>query len=393
MKIGIFQKYWGRVGGGQRYVGVVAQALAQRHDVEIVHHCPGFEPAAVAEGLEVDLSQVAFRYVPCEDRPAWPTRNPLARLRLERDWRREISAGYDLFIDSSDVPPYFCHAKRGALLVHFPLVSRDDFHGRVNGQWHGTPWPARVAKAQLQNWEWRSRMSTYQLCVVNSNFTRGWIRRRWGLDARVLYPPLRGGLAPADKENLILTIGAFNHSGHKRHDVLIDAFRALCDAGLRDWRYLVVGACGGSDADRAYLSKLRERAAGYPIELRTDVASAELRDLLGRAALLWHSMGFGVDPQAEPQRMEHFGMVVSEAQAAGCVPMAFRGGGIPEIIAHGENGVLWADIAELNASTLQLAQQPDRRQAMAAAAHRRAEAFGPRAFEANLYAAFAPVLE
>ena len=46
-------------------------------------------------------------------------------------------------------------------------------------------------------------------------------------------------------------------------------------------------------------------------------------------------MGYGVDAQREPRRMEHFGMVATEAMAAGCVPIVFCGGGLPEIVSHG----------------------------------------------------------
>lgn len=392
MKIGIYQRYWGRVGGGQRYIGVVAEVLARTHEVEIVHHDPAFDPASIGQAMDVDLSRIRFRYVPPADRPAWPTRNPLARLRLERDWQSQISAGYDLFIDSSDVPPFFCHARRGVLLVHFPLITRDEFLGRVNGSWSQQSWLARAAKSRFQNWEWRERMATYDLCLANSEFTRGWIRQRWGLESQVVNPPLREGLAPGAKENTILSIGAFHAARHKKHETLINAFRTMCDGGLAPWRYLIVGACGKSPEDRAYLAELQALAAGYPIELRTDVASDELRRLLGEASILWHSMGFGVDVQREPQRMEHFGMVITEAQAAGCIPVAFRGGGIPEIVTHGVNGMLWSSLDELQAFTRELAQSPERRADLAAAAQRRAADFGPEQFESHLLAALAPVL-
>lgn len=392
MKIGIYQRYWGRVGGGQRYIAVVAEVLARRHDVEIVHHAPQFAPEQVGPAMDVDLSRVAFRYAPPAERPAWPTRNPLARLRLERDWQGELSAGYDVYIDSSDVPPFFCHARRGVLLVHFPLVSRDEFHGRANGSWSQQPWLARAAKSCWQDWEWRARMSDYDLCLANSEFTRGWIQRRWGLDARVVNPPLRGGLAPGAKENLILTIGAFHHAQHKRHDVLIQEFAKLCEAGLRGWKYVIVGACGPSAEDRDYFSKLEELAAGLPIDLRTNVRGDELRSLLGRASILWHSMGYGIDPLADPHRMEHFGMVVTEAQSAGCVPIVFRGGGLPEIVTHNENGMLWSELADLHAVTRELTESPDRLRQLAAGARRRSADYGVEQFESNLMSALEPVL-
>jgi hypothetical protein len=70
----------------------------------------------------------------------------------------------------------------------------------------------------------------------------------------------------------------------------------------------------------------------------------------------------------------------------------FRGGGLPEIVAHGENGMLWSELDELAACTTALAESPSRRTAMTTAAVRRAEDFATPRFEANLLAALAPVL-
>jgi glycosyltransferase involved in cell wall biosynthesis len=392
MNIGIYQAYWGRVGGGQRYVGVVADLLARHHRVEVVHHCPDFDPAGVAEPMELDLSRVRFRYVPRRDRPAWPSANPLHRLRCEREWGREISEGYDLFIDSSDNVPFFCHARRGALLTHFPLVTFEEFHGHATESWRSRAWPQRVAAGLFHQLEWRRRFATYDLCIVNSSFTRGWMKRRWQRDSVVVYPPLRPGLRPAPKEPIVLSVGAFHHFQHKKHDVLLRAFRDLCDGGLAGWRYVLVGACGPAADDQAYVARLRSLVEGYPVEIRTNVSGGELKALLGRAGVVWHSMGYGVDGQREPHRLEHFGMVATEAMAAGCVPVVFDGGGLRESVAHGQTGFLWQTVEELAAYTLQVANDDGLRARLAAAAEKRAADFSDAKFAERLLAALAPVL-
>jgi glycosyltransferase involved in cell wall biosynthesis len=393
VKVGIYQYYWGGVGGAQRYVAVVAQLLARRHTVEIVHHCQSFDAARVAEGLDVNFAGIGFRYVPERQHASWPTNNPWKRLRLETDWCADLSSPYDLFIDSSDRVPYFCHARRGVLLTHFPLVSFAEFHGRQDPAWSRRPLPLRAAAAAFQRLEWRRRLATYDLCLVNSQFTKHWFEERWGPPAQVLYPPLREGFAPQPKERLILSIGAFHHSSHKRQDVLVQNFAELCRAGLADWRYVLIGAVGQRPEDRAYVERLRSAAAGFPIEIRTDVSTAELKELLQRAALLWHAMGYGVDQQRDPGRLEHFGMVITEAMAAGAIPIAFRGGGIPEMIEHGTNGYLWSDFDELRRATLTAIGDETLRQRTAAAAVERARDFSAATFEARLFELLAPVLE
>lgn len=393
MNIGIYQSYWGRVGGGQRYIGVVAELLARQHRVEIVHHCAHFDPDAVAEPMELNLSRVEFRYVPAEERPAWPSSNPLKRLKYEREWGREISAGYDLFIDSSDKVPFFCHANRGALLVHFPLVTFEEFHGHNTETWRQRSWSKRLLGQLFHRLEWNRRFATYQLCIVNAHFTQQWIKRLWGLNSVVVYPPLRNSLAPRPKQPMVLTVGAFHQAQHKKHEITLRAFRKLCEDGLTGWHYIMAGACSSNEEDRAYVERLRKEAEGYPIEIRTNVSGSELKQLLEESSLLWHSMGYGVDEQSEPRRMEHFGMVATEAMAAGCVPIVFNGGGLPESVIHGRTGFLWRTLEELGAYTMQAARDRTLRERLAAAARERARYFAEDKFTDRLLNALAPVLD
>jgi glycosyltransferase involved in cell wall biosynthesis len=69
---------------------------------------------------------------------------------------------------------------------------------------------------------------------VYSEFARGWMKRRWFSDSTVVYPPCRDGLTPAVKRPIILAVGRFVPD--KKADVLVKAFRTLCDRGLRGWR-------------------------------------------------------------------------------------------------------------------------------------------------------------
>jgi glycosyltransferase involved in cell wall biosynthesis len=393
VKIGIYQSYWGPVGGGQRYVGVVAAILARRHEVEIVHHAADFDRARVEEALEIDLSAVRFRLVPRLQRPAWPARTPWGRLRLERDWRREISQPYDVFIDSSDSPPYFCHARHGVLLIHFPLMTYEEFHGHTSDAWRRRPAVMRRLASLFHRWEWKRRLAGYELCLVNSQYTRKWIKRLWGIDAQVLYPPLRRDLRPADKEPLILSIGAFHRAQHKKHGDLIEAFRELAPRLPSGWRYAMVGAVGPTAEDRAYLQGLQDAARGLPIEIRANAAGGELRSLLGRASILWHSMGYGVDPDRDPSRFEHFGMVATEAMAAGCVPVVFNGGGLPEIVTSGQNGFLWSTLDELASVTERLAADRALLERMSQAALARSQDFSDEVFEKRLWHVLGPALD
>lgn len=392
MKIGIYQSYWGAVGGGQRYVAVAAELLAQTHDVEIVHHRPDFDRAHFEEAMQVDLSRIGFRCIPALERPQPSSRNPLARLRLEAEFGRDVSSPYELFINNSDTPPIFNHAGRGVLIVHFPLVSFDEFHARNTPGWANRPAPVRYAADLYQRREWRKRFETYDTYVANSQYGQQWVARRWGIRAEVLYPPLRQGLAPSAKLATIVSIGAIRSEQHKKQSVLVDAFKRLCDEGLSGWRYIIIGATGKSSEDRQALQDLRQAIEGYPIELRPDASGADLKSTLESASILWHSMGFGVDQEREPGRLEHFGMVATEAMAAGCLPVAFNGGGLPESVVHGETGWLWSTPDDLRRYTRAVADDAERREAMSRAAVARAATFGTEAFRARFESLVAPLL-
>lgn len=392
MNIGIYQVYWGRIGGGQRYLGMVASILAKHYKVELVHHCEQLDVSRLAEGMELDLSNVSFRYVPQRDRPAWTTANPVVRYRTEREWCSDISRGYDLFIDNSDNVPFFCHAKRGILITHFPLVQFEEFHGHLTDAWRRRSWLKRTLTKLYHGLEWRRRFSKYDLILTCSEFAREWLRKYWKREAVVVYPPVRNTFQNRSKTPLILGIGAFVHGQHKKHGILIEAFKQLYDKGLRGWELVLVGAMQPIPENLSYIKGLQDQAEGYPISLRTNVSAVELRTLLEQASIFWHAMGHGVDPLGDPARLEHFGMVATEAMAAGCVPIVFNGGGLPESVTHGQNGFLWRTLEELGAYTFQAAGDDKLRERLAAAAKLRAKDFAEEKFSANLLTALAPML-
>ena len=73
--------------------------------------------------------------------------------------------------------------------------------------------------------------------------------------------------------------------------------------------------------------------------------------------------------------MEHFGISVVEAMAAGAVPLAVGKGGVREIIRQSETGILWNTPAELVAATRQLIEDPERRARLSAAARQHSREF------------------
>ncbi len=143
-----------------------------------------------------------------------------------------------------------------------------------------------------------------------------------------------------------------------RADAKLESYRVLGDAlarlGTRRWQLLVVGDGAARAAVEAALAPVAThvRYAG-----RCD--EAELPAIAAAA-----------DLYAWPAISEAYGMATLEAQAAGVAAVAGDEGGVGEIVAHGETGLLTppGDAAAFAAALASLLDDPARRGAMGPAA-------------------------
>lgn len=229
-------------------------------------------------------------------------------------------------------------------------------------------------------------LHTYDSILANSAFTASWLRRFWNVESDVLYPPVdTASFTPGRKRPLILSTGRFFVGEHsKRQDVLLQAFRALVDSGVTDWELHLVGTVSERKRDRDYFAELQRLAAGLPVTFHADADFATLQALSAQASLYWHAAGFGVNEEKEPLRVEHFGISVVEAMAAGAVPLAVGKGGVCEIVTPGANGMLWNTTAELVAATRQLIEDADLRARLSAAARERSTTFSQEYYGAGM---------
>ena len=116
MNVGIYNRWLATLGGGERYSLAIAQYLSERHSVRFISHTP-VSPERIADRLNLDLHGIQF-----------VTEPELPAAELGR-----LAAGFDLFINASNldfVPP---QAPRNALVVYFPIAAP-------------TAWPARLRR-------------------------------------------------------------------------------------------------------------------------------------------------------------------------------------------------------------------------------------------------------
>ena len=226
-------------------------------------------------------------------------------------------------------------------------------------------------------------LEPYERVLANSEYTRGWIRSYWDVDADLLFPPIRvHELHPAAKRRQIITVGRFitRGQGHSKKQLeMVEAFGAMVRAGRLDgWKLHVVG--GVEDAQRPYFERVRAAAEGLPVELHANAPRPLVEQLLAGSSVFWSATGLGEDERRAPWTFEHFGMTTVEAMAAGCVPVVIDKAGQREIVRDGVDGFHWSTVAELEARTREVADDDALRGRLAGAAVERAAEFSDQAF-------------
>jgi len=300
MRAAIYSPYLDTLGGGERYVLSAARALNEE----------GWSVFVESKDKEI-LSRAEERFG-----------LPLKGVKVIDSVKR--GDGYDLMFWLSDgsIPNLLARTN----ILHFQRPFYD-----VDG------------KSLL------SRMKFFRVAkvVVNSQFTKKFIDQEYPKKSVVLYPPVDvKKMKPGPKENIILYVGRFSQLEQaKRQDVLLTAFKRFYDRMDKNWKLVLAG---GSDVGRTgFVDDLKKEAKGYPVKILENPPFKELKGLFAEAQIFWSASGFGIDENKKPEKVEHFGIVVVEAMAAGLVPLIYNAGGHKEIIKEGQNGFLWQSQEEL----------------------------------------------
>lgn len=237
---------------------------------------------------------------------------PLMPLAIEQ---LDLSS-YDLIVSSSHAVakgvltgPHQLHIS----YVHSPIRYAWDLQHqylRESGLNTGAKsWVTRWLLHKMRMWDVRTANGVDQF-LANSHFIRRRIRKAYGRDAKVVYPPVDVQSFPmsSDKEDFYLT--ASRLVPYKRVDLIVEAF------GQMPERRLVVVGDGPQFARIKAAARRNVKLLGY-------VPDDELRDLMCRA----RAFIFAAE--------EDFGIVPVEAQACGTPVIAYARGGALETIVEG----------------------------------------------------------
>lgn len=311
MKCAIFNPYLDSLGGGERYTMTFAEVL-------------------IKFGWRVDVQ--------------WPSSD--IRNKLQSRFGTDYSAinfipdikrgdGYDLCFWVSDGSIPTLRARKN--LLHFQVP----FH--------------HVGGNNLLN---KMKLFRIDRIICNSNFTKRVIDKEYGVESIVIHPPVPvEKIRPKRKENVILSVGRFSQLKQSKHqDILVKAFKKMVEGGLSDWKLVLAGGADIGVGD--YVDKLRKMADGYSIEIMKSPDFKTIKELYGKSKIFWSASGFGENDDKNPEKVEHFGIVVVEAMAAASVPIIYNAGGFKETVTDGKNGYLWNSVSGLTKKTTFLIKHP-----------------------------------
>ena len=229
----------------------------------------------------------------------------------------------------------------------------------------------RYLMHRLRLWDVRTAHGP-DLMLANSSYVRARIRRVYGRDARVVFPPVDVDEAAlcVDKDDYYVTAAFL--APYKRTDLVIDAFNAMPTRKL-----LVVG-------DGQQAAKLKDRA-GPNISFAGYLPRAEYIKAVSRARALVFA------------GCEDFGIALAEAQAYGTPLIAFARGGAMDIVRplgrSGEpTGVLFEHQSVQSVIDAVNRFDVNAEQIQPLACRKNAMRFNPERFAREIYSAFAATM-
>lgn len=351
MKIGIYTPYLDSFGGGERYILTISEVLSDDHQVDLLfdkHHLtlqPENLITALEERLNLNLSKVNLAQGPLGEGSSF-----LKRLLFFKK--------YDVLIYLTDGSLFYSTAKHN--IVHFQVPFSNI---AAKGLW---------GKIKLSSWN---------LAICNSKFTENYIKKEWPIKTRVVYPPVAvESIKSSKKKKQILSVGRFtSFTKSKKHEEMINAFKSLFNKGeINDWSLHLAGSVEG---DESYITELKEISKGAPVFFYPDLKFEKLVKLYGETSIYWHAAGLG---EADPTKLEHFGITTVEAMAGGCVPVVINEGGQPEIVENNISGFLWEDVNELQKLTLKLIKDSKLMQKLSKNAIERSKVFSKERFKKEM---------
>ncbi len=154
--------------------------------------------------------------------------------------------------------------------------------------------------------------------IANSRFVARRIRRVYGREADVIYPPVNTEFFQPKGKKEEFYLVASRLVSYKKIDLIVEAFTTMADRKL-----VVIG-------DGPEMKKIR-KIAGPNIELMGYQSDAVLLEMMQKAKAFVFAA------------VEDFGIVPMEAMAAGTPVIALKKGGVVELVLESETGLFFEE--------------------------------------------------
>lgn len=366
-KIGIYNPYLDTKGGGEKVCLALAETLSKnpKNSVSFLTH-DKVDLKDLGEYFNLDLSKISIEVV----RHNRVISAIINKLRLPQKLHGVIvdyqtlrairKHKYELFINNCYQSGLSNAGKRGVYMCMFPQRLPKDSRGPKGKKYRQVA--IRFLTKTLLHPNKDHFFETYDVITANSDFTKGHIRKYWGVDSKILYPICEdmGSKTKNQKKKIILNVGRFfadtaeNHN--KRQDFLIETFKKMNSLHKEGWELHFAGTIAKGLDGLTYVVDLVRAAEGFPVYFHFNASFDSLKQLYNSASIYWHATGFGVSAIEYPEKQEHFGIVTVESMSAGCIPVVINTAGQKEIIKDGINGYLWDNPKELIGKTVTVAK-------------------------------------
>lgn len=378
-KVLILNPYVPTLGGGEKYMGYMCQALEQYYENNIVIEILVFNyndidvtsddyitVNDINKQYNLTLKNTSFRKIPPEEQQTFGDMNRMLNA---------ISSEYDLAINFMIFSKYILAAKKNIYLCMFP-PQRDKQLGR---------WKQRVI-TYIENEKF---LKSYDKFIIISEFSKKWFIKYWGknVKTKIIYSPvfseenIEGRYIEKNKKNIILSVGRFFPSAHSKNQLEMVRFFINNENKLNGYEYHLAGSISNLKEDQEYLRKIKKISSkSNNVIIHENCKYEDLMELYAQAKVFWHATGFGVNEEQMPEKMEHFGITTVEAMSYGVVPIVIQKGGQSEIVIEGVNGFLWKNEEECIEKTCKIIKEDKMRTVMAQKAVERSKRFSTERF-------------
>jgi glycosyltransferase involved in cell wall biosynthesis len=326
MKIGIFDPYLDDLGGGEKYMMMLATCLSKDHEVTIFWD-NNDDIEAFKRRFNLSLENIRIH-------------KNIFSSHIGFFQKIKFIKQFDAIFFLSDGSIPFIFPTKLFLHVQQPLPQN--------------------ASVTIKN---KIKLKYISTVFYNSEFTKKCNDPLFpGVKVKVIYPPVYlgtsdEGLGTRDKRNIIIHVGRFRVKNlavedYKKQGFMIEAFKKLVDNGVKNWKFVLASSVKKEDEEA--FAVLQKSAKNYPIEFHINKTNQELFALYSKAKIYWHASGYGEDLEKHPELAEHFGITTVEAMGAGVVPVVINSGGQREIVTDGTNGMLWNSLEEFLDKTKKL---------------------------------------